>query len=218
MQHQSHGSPILHVLLHFEKYWYNAKSTDFGMIQHSVLIPPLPLPSSVISGKLLDPLSSTTQQGALCAGNASFPVGLHGRCWEYKCDMHPVFIRFTFQLGNPTHKSMYMPHSVTHKHYFELFFSLGFRSWSFYRELKFGHNMLHLSVDIVVRTGTLSSELVYNCGSHFYFFRIHYLDYFPKHSRQVRSVKNATLDNQGIQWNRNYLKSAERENSTRQLS
>lgn len=31
-------------------------------------------------------------------------------------------------------------------------------------------------------------------------------------------LENANLDNQGINWNRNYLKSAERENSTRQLN
>lgn len=59
--------------------------------------------------------------------------------------------------------------------------------------------MVHLSVDRVLKTGTFSSELVYNRGSHFYSFRIQYLDYFPKHLRQVRTFsKNANLDNQEI--------------------
>lgn len=52
---------------------------------------------------------------------------------------------------------------------------------SFHSEFTSGHNTLHLSVDTLLRTGTFSSEFVYNHGSHFYFFRIQYLDYFPKH-------------------------------------
>lgn len=46
-ENTSNASSILHVLVHFGKYWYHANDTDSGIIQHLVLIPPLLLPGSV---------------------------------------------------------------------------------------------------------------------------------------------------------------------------
>lgn len=136
----SHGSPILHKLLHFGKSRYNAKGIDSEIIQYLVLIPPLPLPSSVTWGKLLNLLSSTTKQGALHAGNASFPLVLHGRCWEYK---------ITWILSSSgSHSSWGIQHSKAFTCipvwyisivliFFFFFFALwGLRYRSFYRELK----------------------------------------------------------------------------------
>lgn len=45
------------------------------------------------------------------------------------------------------------------------------------------------------------------------------IELFPPNIKgRLEVLKNANLDNQGIQGKRNYLKSAERQNSTRQLS
>lgn len=63
------------------------------------------------------------------------------------------------------------------------------KSWNFYSELKFGHNMPHLSVDMILRNGTFSSELVYNCGSHFTFSGFRIWTISQNILRQVRGLK-----------------------------